>query len=149
MKKTCFPVCLALAVLAPSVLAGPAPGGQAGADGATAKGEKMKTWSIHAITKLLEEREASGRPYLGFLRVPALHAGVYVLPKGASDLQQPHDDDEIYYVLEGRAGFLVDGEETEVEPGAVIYVKAGAEHRFHSIEEDLKLLVFFSTAESD
>lgn len=109
----------------------------------------MKTWSIHEIEKLLEERQASGRPYLGFLRVPALHAGVYVLPKGGEDRQEPHDDDEIYYVLEGRAGFRADGAESTVKAGDVIYVKAGAEHRFHSIEEDLKLLVFFSTADSD
>ncbi len=117
-------------------------------DDAPSEDEEMKTWSVHAIDDLLAERAASGRDYLSFLRMPALHAGVYVLPAGGSDRQSPHEEDELYYVLEGRAGFRVDGEETRVEPGDVIYVKAGAEHRFHSIEEDLKLLVFFSTAES-
>ena len=106
----------------------------------------MKTWALYEIDKLLAERERSGRLYHGFLRVPALHAGVYVLPAGGTDPQSPHDEDEVYYVLRGRAGFRVDGEELSVKPGDVIYVKAGAEHRFHSIEEELELLVFFSTA---
>jgi hypothetical protein len=38
-------------------------------------------------------------------------------------------------------------EDREVGPGAVIFVKAGDEHRFHSISEDLTLLVFFAPAE--
>jgi len=54
----------------------------------------------------------------------------------------------IYYVMKGSGSVQVDGEDCLVEPGKLILVRAGAEHRFHSITEDLTLLVIFSPAES-
>ena len=75
---------------------------------------------------------------LEFIRVPDLSVGLYVLEAGAEDRQQPHREDEIYYVLEGK-GIISTGEETvPVVPGSVVYVKAQVEHRFHSIQEKLK-----------
>jgi mannose-6-phosphate isomerase-like protein (cupin superfamily) len=99
------------------------------------------------------ERDAQGKRYLEFLRVPALSAGVYVLAAGAEDLQQPHAEDEIYYVLRGRARMRVGSgsgpaEDFDVAPGQLIFVPARAEHRFHSITEELELLVVFGPAES-
>ncbi len=99
-----------------------------------------------ALEKQLSE---SGRPYLPFLRVPTLSSGLYKLPKGGEDKQQPHTQDEVYYVIAGKAVLSVGEEETLVKPGSVIFVRAGVEHRFHSIEEDLQVLVFFSAAESE
>ena len=32
-----------------------------------------------------------------------MSAGVYVLPKGGTDPQKPHREDEMYYVVRGRA----------------------------------------------
>lgn len=91
----------------------------------------------------------SGRPYLEFLRVPAMSAGLYELAAGARDPQGPHREDEIYCVVEGRARFSAGEEDRPVAPGSVLFVAAGVPHRFHSIEEDLKVLVVFAPAESD
>ena len=91
---------------------------------------------------LATKRSAVGR-YLEFLKAPALHAGLYELQAGAEDRQTPHDDDEIYYVVSGRASFRVEGESKPVQPGDVIYVAAGEPHGFEDIDEDLKLLVVF------
>ena len=99
------------------------------------------------IDQLLAEREQVGRAYLEFLRVPALSAGLYVLPAGEADPQQPHTEDEVYYVARGRAQIRVAGEDRPVGPGSVVFVAAGVEHRFHSIAEDLTVLVFFAPAE--
>ncbi len=79
--------------------------------------------------------------------MPALSAGLYVLPAGAADTQSPHTEDEVYYVLAGRGAIHVEGEDRPVEPGSVIFVKAGDAHRFHSITEELILLVLFAPAE--
>ena len=46
--------------------------------------------------------------YREFLRVPAMSAGLYVLPAGGTDLQKPHHEDEMYYVVRGRACFKAD-----------------------------------------
>jgi mannose-6-phosphate isomerase-like protein (cupin superfamily) len=99
------------------------------------------------ISELMAQRAQAGEPYLEFLRVPALSLGLYRLAAGAGDPQQPHAEDEVYYVLEGRATVQVGGEDRPVQPGSVVFVAAGLEHRFHSISEDLSLLVFFAPAE--
>ena len=59
-------------------------------------------WVAYEMLDLEEKREASGRPWLPFLDVSTLNAGLYVLPAGGTDSQQPHRTDEVYYVLSGR-----------------------------------------------
>ena len=100
------------------------------------------------ISELAIERAQSGKSYLEFLRVPALSAGVYVLPAGAKDPQKPHKEDEMYYVVSGQARMQVGSEEREVVRGSVIFVEAHREHRFYDIKEELVVLVFFAPAES-
>lgn len=102
---------------------------------------------LHDLTRLLE-RASPDRPYHEFLRVPALSAGVYVLPAGGTDAQLPHREDEIYLVAAGRAAVRVGEEDRPVGPGAIVYVPAGVAHRFHAITEELRLLVVFAPAET-
>ena len=104
----------------------------------------MDAWEL---TDLVRDRERGDRPYLEFLRVPSLSVGVYQLPVGGIDPQQPHTEDEVYYVANGRGAIVVAGESRSVAAGSVVFVKAGVEHRFHSIEEELVILVFFAPAE--
>jgi len=107
----------------------------------------MKTFfATHA--EIEEQRTRSGRPYREFLRVPAMSAGLYVLPPGAADHQKPHREDEVYYVLRGRARFKAGAEDCEVSAGSVIFVAAEVGHRFYDIEEELAVLVFFAPAET-
>jgi mannose-6-phosphate isomerase-like protein (cupin superfamily) len=87
------------------------------------------------------------RPYHEFLRIPAMSVGLYVLPAGATDKQRPHTEDEIYYVVRGKAKMRMGAEERSVQEGSVIFVERGAEHRFFDIEEELVLLVVFAPAE--
>lgn len=100
------------------------------------------------IADVIAQQAASERAYLEFLRVPALSMGLYVLPAGAVDPQQPHQEDEVYYVINGRGMITVGDEDRPVEPGSIVFVGAGVEHRFHSISQELKLMVFFAPAES-
>ena len=92
---------------------------------------------------------SNGKLYLEFLRVPAMSAGVYVLPKGGSDPQKPHREDEMYYVVRGRARMQIMDEHAEVGAGSVIFVEAEADHRFYDIKEELEVLVFFAPAEQE
>ena len=102
----------------------------------------------HRLDDLAARLAASGRPYLEFLRVPDLSTGLYVLPAGGVDRQQPHREDEVYHVIEGRGRITVGDETADVEPGSVVYVPADVPHRFHDIAEELRILVFFAPAES-
>jgi mannose-6-phosphate isomerase-like protein (cupin superfamily) len=100
----------------------------------------------HADVQL--ERAAAGRPYLEFLRSETFELGLYELAAGSDDGQQPHDEDEIYVVLSGRGRFAVDGDDVPVSPGTILFVEKHALHRFHSIEEDLSIVVAFSPPRS-
>jgi mannose-6-phosphate isomerase-like protein (cupin superfamily) len=100
------------------------------------------------LSDLVVRQAASGRPYLEFITVPDLSVGLYVLKAGEPDLQRPHTEDEVYYVISGRATVRVDGQDSAVSPGSVVFVGARADHRFHSISERLELLVVFAPAES-
>jgi mannose-6-phosphate isomerase-like protein (cupin superfamily) len=101
------------------------------------------------IDDLDRQRAASGKRYLEFTRVPAMSAGVYVLPKGGIDPQKPHREDEMYYVVKGRARMQIGSDHAEVKAGSVIFVEAELEHRFYDIEEELEVLVFFAPAEQE
>ncbi len=99
------------------------------------------------LAGLLAERERTGELFLEFLKVPMLRVGIYALPAGGTDPQQPHAEDEVYHVVSGRAVIRVAEEDRPVEAGSVVYVPAHVPHRFHSIEEELSVLVFFAPAE--
>ena len=99
------------------------------------------------IDDLNRQRAEKNKLYLEFLCVPALSAGVYVLPAGGTDPQKPHREDEMYYVVRGKACMQIGSENAEVRAGSVIFVEAEAEHRFYDIEEELEVLVFFAPAE--
>jgi len=49
-----------------------------------------------------------------------MSACVYVLPKGGTDPQKPHREDEMYYVIRGRARMQIGSDHAEVRAGSVI-----------------------------
>ena len=104
----------------------------------------MDAWEFAAI----EAARADDRTrYREFLRVPDLSAGLYVLDAGATDPQSPHTEDELYYVVTGRASVTVGDESRPVVAGSLILVAANVPHHFHDIAERLEILVVFGPAE--
>ena len=101
------------------------------------------------IADVEDNRRQSGKLYSEFLRVPAMSAGVYVLPAGGVDPQSRHREDEMYYVVRGRARMRAGSEDSAVSEGSIIFVAAGVEHRFYEIAEELMVLVFFAPAETE
>src|SRR5512146_161548 len=99
------------------------------------------------LAELIRQREQAGKLYLEFIKVPDLSVGLYELPAGGTDPQSLHTEDEVYYVVKGRAQLRVGGEDRAVQAGSVVYVAKNAEHKFHSIEQALTILVFFAPAE--
>jgi mannose-6-phosphate isomerase-like protein (cupin superfamily) len=87
--------------------------------------------------------QAAGGGYEVVHRSPGLEVGVYVLVAPEPDPQQPHEDDEVYVVLEGDGTLDVEGRSLRLEEGDAAFVAAGAEHRFTGYER-LALLVVFT-----
>lgn len=106
----------------------------------------MTEWASFDVSTLLAEQQAAGEPWLEVFRVPSLRVGLYVLAPGAWDHQTPHEEDEVYYVISGRAAFESGAGRTRVGAGSIIYVAAHQPHRFADIEEELRVLVIFPSA---
>lgn len=104
------------------------------------------TWQVFDLDDLREKLAGDAVEYQEFLNVPALNAGIYYLPAGSNDMQAPHDDDEVYVVLKGKARMRLGEQERDVGPGSLLYVGAATEHSFFEIEEDMTLLVMFAAS---
>jgi mannose-6-phosphate isomerase-like protein (cupin superfamily) len=109
---------------------------------------KGTTMQVFRMDELEEERAANRGAYLRFLTERHMSAGLYALGPGDLDTQQPHQQDEIYVVMSGRASVTVGNETTHVARGTVLHVPAGVPHRFHHVTEDLRVLVVFSPPEA-
>ena len=96
------------------------------------------------LPQIEEAHLRNGELYHEFFRANRLSAGLYILQAGATDPQTPHTEDEIYYIVAGSGMIQVAGEDRPVSPGSVIYVDEQVDHRFHSIIEELKIIVVFA-----
>jgi len=99
----------------------------------------MGTFDVRAVQQRLA---AANGGYEIVHRSPGLEIGVYVLVAPEPDHQSPHEDDEVYVVLEGRGTLEVEEEQIPVEEGKAVFVPAGADHRFTGYE-GLSVLVIF------
>jgi len=102
---------------------------------------------VHAfgVKPVLEKLRAAGGGYEVVHESPGVELGVYVLVAPEPDRQQPHDDDEVYIVLEGTGVLEVEGKSVPVVEGDAVFVEAGADHRFTAYEH-LAVLVIFERA---
>jgi mannose-6-phosphate isomerase-like protein (cupin superfamily) len=99
----------------------------------------VHSFEIEAVKRRLAE---AGGGYEVVHESAGLELGVYVLVAPEPDRQQPHEDDELYVVLEGTGVLQVEGEEVPVREGTAVFVEAGADHRFTAYEH-LSVLVLF------
>ncbi len=63
-------------------------------------------------------------------------------PRG-HDPQQAHQRDKIYVILSGTGQFKKAGERHRFEPGEVLFVAAGVDHRFEDFSDDFATWVIF------
>ena len=103
-------------------------------------------WQIFTLDELAKKVQGKAPRIYEFLRVPALSCAVYRLPAGARDMQAPHVEDEVYFVVSGRAKLRIAGRERGVTPGDILYVRATSTHSFFDIEEDLMLIAVFGAS---
>ena len=101
-----------------------------------------------SIPDIVAAQRARDDDWDEFVRTDLLSAGVYRLEVGASDEQTPHTEDEIYYVIAGKAKLWVEGVTLDAGRGDALLVPTNADHRFIDIEEELELLVFFAPPEA-
>jgi len=103
------------------------------------------------LPRLVKQQQANAKaykdPYFEYLRTPSMSAGLYVLPVGAKDAQQPHTVSEIYYVISGKAKIEVEDDTHDVKHGSIIFVRKNTRHHFYDITKKLTVLVMLAPAD--
>jgi mannose-6-phosphate isomerase-like protein (cupin superfamily) len=95
------------------------------------------------VQRTKERLEASGGGYEIVHTSAGLELGVYVLVAPEPDRQQPHEDDEVYVVLDGNGVLEIEGAAVPLVTGQAVFVPAGADHAFTAYEQ-LSVLVIFA-----
>ena len=86
----------------------------------------------------------SGNSYFNtFLNKDTLAAGVLILKPGEEDTQEPHDSDEMYYILEGDGFLKIKNKNYVVKKGKAFFVPRNVEHFFFGNKKKLKVIYFF------
>jgi len=96
------------------------------------------------ILDVITMQKSLGEKYLEFFKGDNVSLGIYSLPIGEEDQQQPHTEDEVDYVVSGHAKMKVADTDRSVKPGSIVFVGVGIEHNFHDITENLMGMVVFS-----
>jgi mannose-6-phosphate isomerase-like protein (cupin superfamily) len=112
------------------------------------KGVGTSPFQAAELDDVIAQARSASDGYAGeVLRSDLLSVGLYILPAGGTDDQTPHDEDEVYYAVGGRAKLRVGAEDHPVKLGTLLFVPALAVHCFHEIEEELILVVFWAPPE--
>ena len=83
-----------------------------------------------------------------FINKSSLAAGVLVLKPGEEDTQEPHDSDEVYYVISGDGFLKIKDKDYKVSKDKVFFVAKDVVHYFHGNKKELKVLYFFGGSET-
>ena len=78
-----------------------------------------------------------------FLEKQSLAAGILSLEPGEEDTQEPHDSDEMYYVLKGNGFLHINKNEYILKPGKAFFVPKNIKHYFFGNTKKLIVLYFF------
>ena len=93
---------------------------------------------IGSMTAIEEPKTESIIPW-----VSGLSMHYWLLKKDNKDTQNPHFQDEIYFILEGSGKIKIGENTINIKKGDVIFVPAYKEHHFLHLDSDLRILIFF------
>lgn len=99
---------------------------------------------VFDLAELISRLDKEGGYFLDFLRVRGLESGVIVLRPGVADTQEPHSEDELYYVIRGSGFMELGKKKLQIREGSIVFVPAGLHHRFYGNENDLVVLYMFA-----
>ncbi len=95
------------------------------------------------LTTYFGKIKKSSSYFQTFINRNSLATGVLVLQPGEEDTQEPHDSDEVYYVISGDGFLKIKDKDYKVSKDKVFFVAKDVEHNFHGNKKELKVLYFF------
>ena len=100
------------------------------------------------LSTYLEKIKKSSSYFHTFINKHSLAVGVLVLEPGKEDTQEPHDSDEVYFVLDGDGFLKINNKDYPVSKDKLFFVGKNIEHRFYGNSKTLKVLYFFGDPDS-
>jgi mannose-6-phosphate isomerase-like protein (cupin superfamily) len=101
------------------------------------------------VNELMKKLKSSGNWFYGFMSKGSMDAGILRLMPGAKDPQEPHANDELYYVISGHGFIRIEKDEIPIKPGSIIFVPAKKRHNFHGNKDELQVLYVFAGEDRD
>ena len=83
-----------------------------------------------------------------FIDRKSLAVGVIFLKPGEDDTQDPHDSDEIYYILDGNGFLEINNESYRLKKDQIYFVAKNIPHHFYGNTKNLSVLYFFGGSSS-
>ena len=96
----------------------------------------------------LEKIKTSNSYFHTFINKDSLAAGILILKPGEGDTQEPHENDEVYFVLSGNGYLKIKNKNYKVSKDKLFFVAKGISHFFHSNTNNLKVLYCFGCSDS-
>ncbi len=98
-------------------------------------------WHADNVLNQLSLISQEDEPYVEHFRHGTMSLGMYAPYR--HDPQEPHDQDELYFVLSGSGMFVHGDEKSDFKTGDALFVAAGVEHRFEDFTDDFAAWVVF------
>ena len=96
----------------------------------------------------VERIKKSSSYFYTFINRDSLAAGILLLKPGEEDTQEPHDSDEVYYVISGDGFLKIKDKDYIVSENKMFFVEKNVKHHFHGNKKNLKVLYFFGGPDS-
>ena len=96
----------------------------------------------------LEKIQKSNSYFHTFINKDSLAAGILILKPGEEDTQEPHESDEVYFIISGNGFLKIKNKDYEILKDKLFFVGKGVPHYFHSNTNELKVLYFFGGSDS-
>ena len=100
------------------------------------------------IEMYLKKISNSNSYFRTFLNRSSLAVGVLSLNPSEEDTQEPHDSDEIYYILSGNGFLRINKTDYSIKPGKAFFVPKNTDHYFFGNTIKLSVLYFFGASNS-
>ena len=100
------------------------------------------------ISNYIEKIKKSSSYFNTFINTENLAAGVLVLQPGEDDTQEPHDSDEVYFIIKGDGFLKIKNKNYPIEKNKMYYVEKKLPHFFHGNKNELIVLYFFGGPDS-
>lgn len=104
---------------------------------------------VYYTEEILKKLDASGNWFYSFMSKGSMDAGILRLMHKETDPQDPHTNDELYFVIKGNGFIRIESKDIPIKPGSIIFVPARKKHHFHGNSDELQVLYVFAGEDKD